>query len=47
MVLILNANFHGGNARFVPLRTPMRSLTILYQVPQHKASSSNETKKRF
>jgi len=22
-----------ANARFVPLRTPMRSLTILYQVP--------------
>jgi len=26
----------GANARFAPLWTPMRSLTVLYQVPQTK-----------
>jgi len=46
--LVLNPNFHGGtNARFPPVRTPMRSLTILNHVPQTKASSTHETKKRF
>jgi len=37
----------GGKRAFDPLRTPMRSLTILYQVTQTRPAPSNEPKKHF
>ena len=46
--LVLNPNFHGGQMSVLPpLRTPMRSLTILYQVQQTRLADGMKRRNVF